>query len=176
MFAKQDISLQSRHFAAISVFFQTRPTFPGRYPDHIDQKTHFTEVPNKMQENRQTQGFQGQSGQSGQSGSGTAFSGTHDKGDGGMLGGVLDEVSSGMSSPEERTEGTVARAIESQTSKLPSDTFLWAAVGAMGVSAACELAGAKSKSRFFGQWVAPLLLFGVYNKLVKVHGHDEVHH
>lgn len=31
-------------------------------------------------------------------------------------------------------EGTVAKTIEDQTAKLPSDTFLWASVGAMGVS------------------------------------------
>ena len=123
-----------------------------------------------MQENRQTQSTQASSS------SRPGFADGKDKSDGGMLGGVLDEVTSGSSSPEQRSEGTVARMIESQTAKLPSDTFLWAAVGAMGVSAACELAGARDKSRFFGQWVAPLLLFGVYNKLVKVHGHDEVHH
>ncbi len=90
-----------------------------------------------------------------------------------MLGGVLDEMPT-SAAPSERTEGKLARMIESQTSKLPSDTFLWAAVGAMATSAVCEFAGWKDKSRFFGQWVAPLLLFGVYNKLVKVHGHDEL--
>jgi hypothetical protein len=79
------------------------------------------------------------------------------------------------SKPEDRTEGTLATMIESQTSKLPSDTFLWAAVGAMGVSAVLQLTGAKDKSRFFGQWVAPMLLFGVYNKLVKQQGHDQLH-
>jgi hypothetical protein len=70
-------------------------------------------------------------------------------------------------------EGMVARAIEEQTAKLPSDTFLWAAIGGMGVSAVLELAGYKDKSRFFGQWVAPFLLFGVYNKLVKQLGSDK---
>jgi hypothetical protein len=70
-------------------------------------------------------------------------------------------------------EGGVAKMIEQQTAKLPSDWFLWAAIGGMGVSAALELAGYKNKSRFFGQWVAPFLLFGVYNKLVKQHGSDK---
>ena len=70
-------------------------------------------------------------------------------------------------------EGVVAKTIEQQTAKLPSDWFLWAAIGGMGVSAVMELAGWKSKSRFFGQWVAPFLLFGVYNKLVKQHGSDQ---
>jgi len=80
-----------------------------------------------------------------------------------------------QSTAEQHTEGMVARTIEEQTAKLPSDTFLWAAVGAMGVSAIMEFTGAKNKSRFFGQWVAPLLLFGVYNKLVKTQGSDRLH-
>ena len=75
----------------------------------------------------------------------------------------------------EHSEGVVARTIEEQTAKLPSDTFLWAAVGAMGASAIMQFTGHKNKSQFFGQWVAPLLLFGVYNKLVKVKGSDRLH-
>lgn len=82
---------------------------------------------------------------------------------------------SGEDQAEKHSEGKLARAIEEQTAKLPSDTFLWAAVGAIGASAICELTGHKDKSRFFGQWVAPLLLLGVYNKLVKLHGSDQIH-
>ena len=77
--------------------------------------------------------------------------------------------------PSEHREGVVARTIEEQTAKLPSDLFLWAAVGAIGVSAALEFAGNTEKSRFVGQWVAPFLLLGVYNKLVKIGGSDRVH-
>jgi hypothetical protein len=72
----------------------------------------------------------------------------------------------------QHTEGTVARTIERQTAKLPSDIFLWAAVGAIGVSACLEFTGNEEKSRFVGQWVAPFLLLGLYNKLVKVAGSD----
>jgi hypothetical protein len=82
-----------------------------------------------------------------------------------------------MSQSEQRmahTEGTVAKTIEQQTAKLPSDLFLWAAVASMGVSAAFEFTGHKDKSRFIGQWVAPFLLFGVYNKLVKTQGSDRM--
>ena len=35
----------------------------------------------------------------------------------------------------QHTEGQIAKYIESQTAKLPSDTFLWAAVAAIGESA-----------------------------------------
>jgi hypothetical protein len=80
-------------------------------------------------------------------------------------------------SPEARShsEGHVARTIEEQTAKLPSDTFLWSALAAMGVALALQMAGKKHESLFVGQWAAPFLLFGVYNKLVKVGGSDRLH-
>jgi hypothetical protein len=70
-------------------------------------------------------------------------------------------------------EGTVAKNIEEQTAKLPSDTFLWASIAAMGVSLTLKLMGQKHTALFIGQWAAPFLLFGIYNKLVKTHGHDQ---
>ena len=76
---------------------------------------------------------------------------------------------------QQHSEGPVARTIEQQTAKLPSDMFLWAAVGSMGVSAIFHLMGKKHASLFVGDWVAPLLLFGVYNKIVKVQGSDRHH-
>jgi hypothetical protein len=78
------------------------------------------------------------------------------------------------SGAEQKTEGPVARAIEQQTAKLPSDIFLWAALGSIGVSAALQLAGKQKVSLFVGQWVAPFLLLGVYNKIVKVAGSDQL--
>ena len=73
----------------------------------------------------------------------------------------------------EHKEGPVAKAIESQTAKLPSDLFLWAAVGSMGASLALKIAGQDHKSLFVGQWAAPFLLLGLYNKLVKLEGSDK---
>lgn len=72
----------------------------------------------------------------------------------------------------EHSEGKVAKTIEQQTAKLPSDIFLWAAIASMGISLALKLMGRKHDSLFVGQWPAPFLLFGVYNKIVKVEGHD----
>ena len=74
---------------------------------------------------------------------------------------------------EQHPEGPVAKTIEQQTAKLPSDTFLWAALGSMGVSAVLQVMGKKNASLFVGDWVAPLLLFGVYNKIVKLQGSDK---
>lgn len=69
-------------------------------------------------------------------------------------------------------EGSIARTIEQQTAKLPSDTFLWAALGSIGASALLRMMGKKNASLFVGDWVAPMLLFGVYNKIVKLQGSD----
>lgn len=73
----------------------------------------------------------------------------------------------------ERKEGRVAKAIETQTSKLPSDTFLWASLGAMATSLTLKLAKQDHLALFVGQWAAPFLLLGLYNKIVKVEGHDK---
>jgi hypothetical protein len=70
------------------------------------------------------------------------------------------------------TEGPVAKTIENQTAKIPSDVFLWAALGSMAVSLGLQIAGHKHRSLFIGQWAAPFLLLGVYNKIVKVEGSD----
>jgi hypothetical protein len=77
----------------------------------------------------------------------------------------------GGSKPEHR-EGPVAETIENQTAKVPSDIYLWASVGAMATSAILQLLGKRKVSLFFGQWVAPVLIMGLYNKIVKVAGHD----
>ena len=55
-----------------------------------------------------------------------------------------------MNEPAQQTEGTVARTIEQQTAKLPSDVFLWAALGSIGVSAALQLGGKQKASLFVG--------------------------
>lgn len=72
----------------------------------------------------------------------------------------------------ELKEGKVATAIEEQTAKLPSDTFLWASIGAMATSLTLKLIKQDHLALFVGQWAAPFLLLGVYNKLVKLEGHD----
>lgn len=68
----------------------------------------------------------------------------------------------------------MATAIEEQTAKIPSDVFLWAALGSMAVSLALKFFKSKQHTALFvGQWAAPFLLLGVYNKLVKLEGHDK---
>ena len=71
--------------------------------------------------------------------------------------------------PEHR-EGSLTRLLEQQTAKIPSDVFLAAALGAMVASLAFELSDRRKVSRFLGMWPGPLLVMGVYNKLVKLMG------
>ena len=73
---------------------------------------------------------------------------------------------------QEHNEGTVARPIEEQTAKVPSDVWLGAAFAAIGVSMLFHVTGKRKDGLFVGQWASPFLLFGVYNKLVKVGGYD----
>lgn len=75
---------------------------------------------------------------------------------------------------QQHSEGSIALAIEEQTAKIPSDVFLWAAIGSIGTSLALHMSGKKEEARFVGQWVSPFLLLGVYNKLVKIAGSDRI--
>jgi hypothetical protein len=74
----------------------------------------------------------------------------------------------------QQTEGRVAKAIEQQTAKLPSDLFLWAAGGSILVSLGLKLAKRGRDAEFVGLWAPTFLLLGVYNKIVKVLGSDRM--
>ena len=90
----------------------------------------------------------------------------------GRAAGELQYMAIASAVRREHTEGQVTKSIEAQTAKLPSDTFLWAAVAAMGASATFQMMGNRSASAFVGQWAPTLLILGLYNKLVKQHGSD----
>jgi len=74
----------------------------------------------------------------------------------------------------QHTEGPVARTIEQQTAKLPSDLFLWAAGGSIATSLLLQCMGKQHESLFVGQWAPTFLILGLYNKLVKLAGSDPV--
>ena len=80
-----------------------------------------------------------------------------------------------MTNPTEHSEGPVARAIEEQTAKLPSDAFLWAAGASIAASLILRILDRHHEALFVGQWVPTILILGLYNKLVKQHGSDRVH-
>jgi len=74
----------------------------------------------------------------------------------------------------EHTEGGLARPIEEYTARLPSDTFLWLAGGSILGSLTLKMLGKDHDALFVGQWAPTFLLLGVYNKIVKTHGHDQL--
>lgn len=69
-------------------------------------------------------------------------------------------------------EGEITKKIENQTSKVPSTLFLGTALLSMGISAAFKCMKHDKTALFVGQWAAPFLLLGIYNKIVKTEGHD----
>lgn len=74
----------------------------------------------------------------------------------------------------EATEDQVTAAIEKYTSQVPSSLYLAASLAAMATSLGFKAAGKDHAALFVGQWAAPFLLLGLYNKLVKLHGSDAI--
>lgn len=72
----------------------------------------------------------------------------------------------------EAQEDQVTAAIEHTTSRVPSSAFLALALASMAVSATFQALRKRDESLFIGQWAAPFLLLGIYNKMVKQHGSD----
>jgi hypothetical protein len=81
--------------------------------------------------------------------------------------------------------GKVAHAVEKQTTKLPSDLFLWAAVGSIVASLGAQVIGVRRGVRdaflpkraplatFIGMWAPTFLLLGIYNEIAKVAGSSD---
>ncbi len=76
----------------------------------------------------------------------------------------------------EAQEGKVTSYIESYTSKIPSGIFLAAAGASILASVSFKIAKKDSAALFVGQWVAPFLILGIYNKQVKQFGSDASSH
>lgn len=74
--------------------------------------------------------------------------------------------------PGEESEDQTTSYLESKTSKMPSSLYLGAAIASMGLSLGFKLAGKNHAALFVGQWAAPFLVIGTYNKMVKQHGSD----
>jgi hypothetical protein len=68
------------------------------------------------------------------------------------------------------TEDQFTQTIESYTAAVQSSGYFAVAMGAMGLSLACQLAGRGKWGNFIAQWVPTWLIIGLYNKLVKLEG------
>jgi len=73
-------------------------------------------------------------------------------------------------------EDQVTAAIEKVTARIPSSIYLAAALASMAVSVSFKIAKKNDIALFVGQWAAPFLILGMYNKLVKIHGSDGTTH
>ena len=71
------------------------------------------------------------------------------------------------------TEDQFTKSIEQFTASIPSSAYLAVAVAAMGVSLLCQIGGRGKWGNFIAQWVPTWLVIGLYNKVVKVEGHDQ---
>ena len=74
--------------------------------------------------------------------------------------------------PGEAQEDHITAAIEKYTSKVPSSIYLGLAIASIAASVSFKFAGKDDEASYIGHWVAPFLLLGIYNKLVKQHGSD----
>ena len=83
------------------------------------------------------------------------------------------EQASRLTHGSSHREGGLAKPIEEVTASLPSDTFLWLAWGSIAVSLVLKVMGRDKDALFVGQWAPTFLIHGVYNKIVKVAGHDK---
>jgi hypothetical protein len=70
--------------------------------------------------------------------------------------------------PEDQTTAMM----ESYSAKLPTSFFLGAALAAIAGSLLLKTNGKDHHALFIGQWAAPFLLLGIYNKMIKQHGSD----
>ncbi len=68
-------------------------------------------------------------------------------------------------------EGKGTVAVEKQTAKIPSIVYLAAGMIPL-VASMCLMRKRPHTAFMLGQWSAPVLIMGLYNKLVKTEGHD----
>jgi hypothetical protein len=74
--------------------------------------------------------------------------------------------------PGQKAEDQFTAMLEAQSSTLPTSLFLGAAFASILGSLSLKIAGKNQEALFVGQWAAPFLLLGIYNKMVKQHGSD----
>jgi hypothetical protein len=71
------------------------------------------------------------------------------------------------------TEDRFTKTVEEYTASLPSSAYLGVAVAAMGASLLFQMTGQGKWGNFIAQWVPTWLIIGLYNKVVKLEGHDQ---
>ncbi len=72
------------------------------------------------------------------------------------------------------SEDQITSLLESQSAKVPTSFFLGASIASMAASLILKAQNKDNLALFVGQWAAPFLLLGIYNKMVKQHGSDAI--
>ena len=85
----------------------------------------------------------------------------------------MEEFTSSNYGDQAKTEDPFTKAIENYTAQIPSSAYLGIAIGAMGLSLVCQATGRGKWGNFIAQWVPTWLIIGLYNKVVKLEGHDQ---
>ena len=78
-----------------------------------------------------------------------------------------------LGEPPSPTEDEFTKSIERYTAGIPSSTFLAVGIGAVALALLAQISGRGKWGNFVAQWVPTVLIMGVYNKLVKLEGHDQ---
>lgn len=74
----------------------------------------------------------------------------------------------------EALEDDFTGSIEKRTAQVPSSIFLGLALGSIAASLVLKMMKHDNWALFVGQWPAPFLILGNYNKMVKQHGSDAI--
>jgi hypothetical protein len=61
----------------------------------------------------------------------------------------------------------LANILDKHADRIPSNIFLWAALGSMGAALFLQLSGNREKALEMGQWSGAVLVLGLYNKIFK---------
>jgi hypothetical protein len=78
-----------------------------------------------------------------------------------------------ISQNTELKEGESTKAIEQFTARIPSVGYLGLALASMGLSAFLAFSSERKEyANFVGLWAPTILIMGLYNKVVKLHGSD----
>jgi hypothetical protein len=84
----------------------------------------------------------------------------------------MENYQAGESYRPSKTEDQFTKSVEEYTGAIPSSAYLGVALGAMALSLMFQATGQGKWGNFIAQWVPTWLIIGVYNKLVKLEGHD----
>jgi predicted lysophospholipase L1 biosynthesis ABC-type transport system permease subunit len=74
--------------------------------------------------------------------------------------------------PGELEEDQLTALLESYSARWPTSLFMGAAIASIVGSLVLKSQKKDLHALFIGQWAAPFLILGLYNKMVKQHGSD----